>query len=113
MTPDCTSHVTTVVDMNDYLALEAERDEALQQRDEAVQHAHDMEADMAETRLRADLEFTRLRALLREVEWGASCQGDEDLCHVCQGMRPDKNPGPFRHRGHAPDCRLKAALEGQ
>ena len=81
MTPDCTNRVTTVVDMNDYLALEAERDEALQQRDEA-------------------------RALLREVEWA-----DAGRCLFCHRLGTVNNEQePY---GHAPDCRLKAALEGR
>jgi len=84
MTPDCTNRVTTVVDMNDYLALEAERDEALQQRDEA-------------------------RALLREVEWAlvrdcTTHQKWEQCCPVCHGCQMT---------GHNPDCRLHAALEGR
>jgi hypothetical protein len=51
-----------------------------------------------------------LRALLREVEWagccwdeiGRACDLTWPFCPVCHEQQPS---------GHAPDCKLKAALE--
>jgi hypothetical protein len=59
-----------------------------------------------------------LRALLREVEWGGPFGG----CHFCDGHQPDagETPGTIMvdestgrqtwRVGHAPDCRLAAAI---
>jgi len=44
--------------------------------------------------------LTEARRVLREVEWEASAR----ICPICASAK--------RH-GHLPDCRLKAALEGQ
>jgi DNA repair exonuclease SbcCD ATPase subunit len=48
------------------------------------------------------VENDRLRALLREVEWMGS--EHETMCPSC---------GCMQWKGHAPDCRLAAALEGR
>lgn len=77
---------------DDFLSMahmQAGLEEAIRERDEAL-------AARAEAFLRCDIEFTKLRALLRE--WWESV----DECPFCGQWKTD----------HAPDCRLKAALEG-
>lgn len=90
MTGDLTGKTTTVVDMADYLALEAERDEA---RAEVVslKRSHQLTV--------ADLEIDRARAatVLRQVEWILP----PDVCPICYGGKQD---------GHAFECALKVAL---
>jgi hypothetical protein len=52
-----------------------------------------------------------LEAVLREVEWGATCQcgcGNR-ACPMCNGSPEDGHPP----HGHDPSCRLAAALAGK
>jgi len=48
----------------------------------------------------AEARLAEAREVLRSVEW-ASCETCCDCCPFC---------GCFVHKGHAPDCRLRAVL---
>lgn len=94
------------------------RDEARRTADgaEAAVQSLERERDEARTAAAKALTWTgmeealatieRLRALLREVEWiGAEPPG---VCHWCYQFKgPNNEQQPY---GHAPDCRLAAAL---
>jgi hypothetical protein len=88
--------------------------------------AHDPEQRKrtAEWIRRADEDNAAMRALLREVEWGAETYLGFDYSHsacpICGGVRPnewghyddaldDVRAGKTR-KGHAPGCRLAAFL---
>lgn len=55
-----------------------------------------------------DEENTRLRALLAEVEWKGWVYRAAELMPAC----PDPKCRRTKEEGHAPDCRLAAALKG-
>lgn len=73
---------------------------------EAMKHATERERDEWRQKYHNDKtvwceENDRLRALLREVEWGHPSLQPR-FCPVCKG---------YRYDGHARDCRLAAALK--
>lgn len=83
-----------------------ERDAAIAERDRWIAEHNAVVARLAQTvtdtTQRFVTEIARLRALLRELEWA---DGTEDgHCAVCHHRVPHQ---------HTPDCRLKAALEGE
>lgn len=83
------------------LTLVDARDEALNQNGFLVDNLFKLEQESFQLRVRAivaERERDEARALLREVEW----RGHGGCCPLC-GMSPTER--------HAPDCRLKAALE--
>ena len=53
-----------------------------------------------------EAERDEVRAVLREVQWSGSCQGEYDVfCPICYGRKETT--------GHAEDCALGRVLEGR